>query len=323
MLDAERPSESSSALPTDEWIRILDEDYLNGYIMDDGATVKVAVGDEETRKAVVSTLVDLANHANFVTARVDALTCKVHLVHNLFNGVAQQIDWPSLARLFVRRGLAERGYPAPSGDGLDLQVIADEHGLELALMRRELLQMLTERLYQNTDLTREMRLAAVQLCLAVAEGTDQATRMGQNIQEWLCGELRLVSALKQALIFQKVNRHNARGLLSSLGSWARMAGKSGVVVTVDIARYLEQAADPNQGLKFSKSATLEVYEVVRQFIDGTDEMEGTMLVFLTGPEFLIDGVRGMKSYGALRLRLYADVLDRSRPNPLSPMVTLG
>ena len=102
-----------------------------------------------------------------------------------------------------------------------------------------------------------------------------------------------------------------------------MAGKSGVVVTVDIARYLEQAADPNQGRRFSKSATLEVYEVVRQFIDGTDEMEGTMLVFLTGPEFLIDGVRGMKSYGALRLRLYADVLDRSRPNPLSPMVTLG
>jgi hypothetical protein len=291
--------------------------------MDGGATVKVVVANDDTRKTVATTLVDLSGNANFVTAKVDAISCKVHLVHNLFNGIAQQIDWLNLARHFVRRGLAQRGYPAPLGDGLDLQEIADKHGLELALMRRELNQMLTARLYQNPDLNREMRLAAVQLCLAVAEGTDQATKMGQNIQEWLCGELRLISALKQALIFQKVNRHNARGLVSSLGSWARMAGKSGVVVTLDIARYLEQAADPNLGLKFSKSATLEVYEVIRQFIDGTDEMEGTMLVFLTGPDFLTDPQRGMKSYDALRLRLYADVLDRSRPNPLSPMVSLG
>jgi hypothetical protein len=323
MLEADRLSEASHRLSTDAWLRILDEDYLNGYLMDGGATVRVVVADENTRKSVAATLVDKAEHANFITAKVDALTCKIHLVHNLFSGIAQQVNWPILAREFVRRGLADRGYPAPPGDALDLQEIAHKHGLELALMRRELLRMLTERVFQNSELNREMRLAAVQLCLAVAEGTDQATKMGQNIQEWLCGELRLISALKQALIFQKVNRHNARGLISSLGTWARMAGKSGVVVTLDIARYLESAADSNEGLKFSKSATLEVYEVVRQFIDGTDEMDGTMLVFLTGEDFLTDVQRGMKSYDALRLRLYADVLDRSRPNPLSPMVTLG
>jgi P-loop Domain of unknown function (DUF2791) len=322
LVEPEDRSEAANRLSTDEWLRIMQDDYLKGYLRDGGATVKVVVAEEETRKDVVASLLERAHHANFVTANVDALTCKVHLVHNLFNSMAQQVDWPSLARDFVRRGLADRGYPAPPGDGLDLQEIADKHGLELALMRRQLNQMLTERLYQNSELTREMRLAAVQLCLAVAEGTDQATKMGQNIQEWLCGELRLISALKQALIFQKVNRHNARGLISSLGSWARMAGKSGVVVTLDIARYLEPAGDPNQGLRFSKSATLEVYEVVRQFIDGTDEMVGTMLVFLTGADFLTDVQRGMKAYDALRLRLYDDVRDRSRPNPLSPMVTL-
>ena len=300
----------------------MDDDYLKGYLHDGGATVKVVVVDEQHRKGVAVALLDRAGQANFVTANIDSLTCKVHLVHNLFNSIAQYVDWPSLARDFIRRGLADRGYPAPPGDGLDLQEIADQHGLDLALMRRQLNQMLTERLYHNSDLTREMRLAAVQLCLAVAEGTDQATKMGQNIQEWLCGELRLISALKQALIFQKVNRHNARGLITSLGSWARMAGKSGVVVTVNIARYLDPAADPTQGLRFTKSATLEVYEVVRQFIDGTDEMVGTMLVFLTGTEFLTDEQRGMRAYDALRLRLYDDVRDKSRPNPLSPMVTL-
>jgi hypothetical protein len=322
MQDSQQSPDLPYRLSADEWLRIVDDDYLRGYIRRGGATVKLVVAEQQTRQHVATVLLDYARRADFVTAEVDARTCKVHLVHNLLNHIAEDVDWPALARDVVRRGLTDRALPPPSGEVLDLQEIADQHGLDLTLVRREMQQMLTERIYKNSELVREMRLAAVQLCLAAAEGTDQAAAMSQNIRDWFCGDLRLVGALKPALIFQKVNRHNARGLLNSLGSWVRLAGKSGLVVVMDITRYLEPASDPADGFRYPKSATIEAYEVVRQFIDGTDEMVGTMLVFLTGSDFQTDPLRGMRTYDALRLRLYDDVRDRSRPNPLSPLVSL-
>jgi hypothetical protein len=305
-----------------EWLSIIDREYLIGYVREGGATVKVVVADPETRGHVGTALLERATEAGYVTASVDSRNCKIHLIHNLFNNVAADVDWLALARDFLRRELSDSGFAPPPGEALNLQAIAHQHGIDPVLMHREVLQMLTRRLLDNSELSREMRLAAVQLCLTVAEGTDQAKQMGANLLDWLHGDLRLISALKKALIFQKVNRHNARGLLTSLGSWARMAGRSGLVVTIDIARYLDAAADPELGLRHTKFATIEAYEVVRQFIDGTDEMEGTLLVFLTGTAFPTDEHRGMRVYEALRLRLYEDVRDRSRPNPLSPMVTL-
>jgi hypothetical protein len=310
------------AIALDDWLEIADREYIQAYVIDGGATVKVVVAEENATKELATGIIGRAKQAGFVTAIVDSSSCKVHLIHNLWYSVAQQVDWATLAREFVRQGLAERGYPVPPSEVLDLQDVADHHGLELALMRRQLNQMLSTRLYQNHDLTREMRLATVQLCLAAAEGTDQAVLMGQSIHEWLCGDLRLVGALKQALIFRKINRHNARGLLSSLGSWVRLAGRSGFVAVVDITRYLDLAPDPNQGLRFTRTAALEVYEVIRQFIDGTDKMVSTLLVFITDPSFLVDAPRDLIRSGLGGIDFDDDVRDRRQANPLSSMVAI-
>jgi hypothetical protein len=66
-----------------------------------------------------------------------------------------------------------------------------------------------------------------------------------------------------------------------------------------------------------------MWETLRQFVDGTDDLTGGLFVFLVGREFLEDDERGMRGYNALHLRLTDDVRDRRRPNPLAAMVRLA
>ena len=74
-----------------------------------------------------------------------------------------------------------------------------------------------------------------------------------------------------------VARHNAWPLLYSLTRWLRTAGRSGLVLDLDLGR-LVVARRPPVGLRdghyYSKAAILDAYEVLRQLIDATDELEG-------------------------------------------------
>ena len=69
---------------------------------------------------------------------------------------------------------------------------------------------------------------------------------------------------------------------------------------------------------------MDAFEVLRQFIDATDEMEH-MMVLVVAPEELLDteSKRGFAAYRALRNRIWDDVRDRERPNPCAPMVRVG
>src|SRR5215831_10169818 len=75
--------------------------------------------------------------------------------------------------------------------------------------------------------------------------------------------------------------------------------------------------------RYSKAAALDMWETLRQFIDGADDLGGGLFVFLVGPEFVEDDARGMRGYNALNFRLTDDVRDRRRPNPLAPMVRIA
>jgi hypothetical protein len=67
----------------------------------------------------------------------------------------------------------------------------------------------------------------------------------------------------------------------------------------------------------------DAYEVLRQFIDDTDEMEGLLVVILAPKEFLNDDKRGLDCYSALKLRIWDEVRDRHRPNPLASLVRVS
>ena len=194
-------------------------------------------------------------------------------------------------------------------------------------MRRIVNSRLRDRLFRDYAMTHEFRIAMLRLCQAQLDPQDVGSGITEAIKEWLQGELRLISSLKSSLIFQKIGRHNGRHMLFSLSHWLHVTGKAGLVMVLDISRFLEakRPQEPDGSLYYTKPAVIEGYEVLRQFVDGTDELEFCLVVVLAPESFLTaeERQRGLRDYEALRLRIWDEVRDRQRPNPLSSLIRLS
>jgi hypothetical protein len=156
----------------------------------------------------------------------------------------------------------------------------------------------------------------IALCRAVIEPDDAGRYLAEALDEWLVGELRLVRNLKDALIGQKITRLNARHMLASLARWLRLCDRGGLVLVLDVTRCLDDRA-AGGGLAYTAAALLDVYEALRQFIDGADGVDGSLVVVVADERFLTDDRRGVHRYDALKSRIWDDVRDRARANPLA------
>lgn len=308
-----------------EWLTVVRDDYLRDYVPGGGAAVKFAVSSADAGRADLrDALRILADEHGFSFVAVDAEHARIHLMDRLFHAVAQQIDWDALTRAYLEQQMRVRGLRilAP-GEPLELARIAELNAAPEMLLRAELRRAIENDLFADYAMSREFRLAMIQLCLAQLDPTDNPA-LEVSVKEWLRGELRLLSEVKRALIFQRIARHNARHLLYSLSHWLTRAGRSGLVLLLDVARYADVArpAERGEGFYYSTSATMDLYEMLRQLVDGTDEAQSCFVAVLAGPDFVQDDRRGVRSYQALSFRIWDEVYDRNRENPLSSLVRI-
>lgn len=315
-------SELELALP--DWLTAVRGEYLTTFVREGGATVKVAVvPTPETGAATTGQLLAQARDLGYVVAQVDAGLCKVHLLHNLFFEIARQIEWDALARDFLREELIGAGFTLPAGGGLDVEAIARLNDLDVTIVRQDVRAALTRKLMRDRGLSRQFRLAALALCQAELQPDDLRRELAQHVLAWLRGELPRIGPLRDAFIYQRIDRHTARVMIQSASAFVRKAGRQGLAVVADVSRYALKLPVDEPRNRYSKAAALDMWETLRQFVDGTDDLEGGMFVFLVGPSFVEDHERGMRAYNALHLRLTDDVRDRRRPNPLAPMVRIA
>ncbi|MGI8915418.1 MAG: BREX system ATP-binding domain-containing protein [Chloroflexota bacterium] len=309
----------------EEWLTIGQREYLAGFVRDGGAAVKVLVpADDPSRQALLDGLQALSGEAGYFFAAVNGETARLHMIDKLFHAVAQQIPWEALTQAFLRRLFGEQGLKLPAEpEGATLAAIAALNEYPELLFRREVSRWLDRAILQDYQMSREFRLAMLQLCEAHLEPTNDPG-LEQSIKAWLGGELRLLSTVKRAQIYQRVARHNARHMLDSLVHWLTLAGHSGLVLTLDVSRYAQtvRPADRTNGLYYTSANAMDAYEVVRQFIDAADELERCFIAVVAGQEFLHDDRRGLRSYQALYLRVADEVRDRHRQNPLASLVRL-
>ena len=313
-----------------EWLTVVQREYLQSFIRDGGATVKFLVPTEEINHGGLRQgLRSIADAEGYQFAWVDAATTRVYMIDQLFQEVAQQVDWEELSFSFVSRLLIEQGLTLPSERfDFTLQNLAALNQRDVRLLQQELLALPEKRLLQDYRMNQEFRLAMVRLCQAQFGGDRMSPVPAEVIKEWLYGRLRRLVELKPALIFQKVARDNARHLLSSLSYWLHLAGKSGLVLMLDISRCLVQRPRPKEQQDDSRYYTLamalDTYEVLRQFIDATDELEFCFVVVIAPPTFLHpDERRGVYSYDALRMRIWDEIYDKQRVNPFSTLLRLS
>jgi hypothetical protein len=311
-------------LRTSDWLGTLEQEYLRDYIPHGGAAVKFAVvPSPSVAKEATIELQRLAMLGGFQFAFVNSSETRLHMVDQLFFAVARQVDWDGLARQFVRQLLERNGYHIPDdAKRFTFRDIAEFNDDDESELRRAMRNLLRRHVYVDYDMAQEFRIAMLRLCQAQLEQAEVDRYEREAVRDWLRGDLRLISALKPLRIFQKIARHNARDMFVSLTHWLRVVGKHGLVVTLEISRYTTDRRPNDGSLPYSPMAAMDLYEVLRQFIDATDELEGCLLVVLAPTAFLEDGKRGLTRYDPLRMRIADDVRDRNRANPLSSLIRL-
>jgi hypothetical protein len=318
----------TALLPMDEWLEHLQGEYLDRYVRGGGAAVKFAVPcDGSTTGTVLGAVEQNARRADYLVVKLDAATTRIHLMDRLFFAIADQIDWDDLV-LGVLEGLAaSEGFrmpPVVSRQGLAGQLAtaneADEDYVRMVVTKR-----VQDAVFKDRTLAKDFRVAMAWLCQARLNGGDEGAMTTTQITEWLTGQVSAISAMKPYQIFTKVNRTNARYLLESLLAWVIKAGKAGTLVLLDAERLLEKSRVADGTVNYTKSSLLDAYEVLRQFIDSTDDLTATLIV-VSADERLLDtevGSRGIASYQALKNRIYDEVRDREHPNPMASLVRLS
>ncbi len=228
-----------------DWLPVLRREYLQNFLRNGGAAVKFVIPEERREhEELWKELGRAAQEDGYVFVEVDAANTKVHMVDKLFNEVAGQIAWDDLAHAFLCLTLLDSSYLVPAEqEEFSLSRIAYLNGLDVPEMRAIINNRLRERLSQDYAMTHEFRMAMLKLCQAQLDPQDLSVGVAEAVREWLRGDLRLISGLKSASIFQKIGRHNARDLLSSLSHWLHLTGQSGLVLAIDISRFLETKRD--------------------------------------------------------------------------------
>jgi hypothetical protein len=311
------------ALSLDEWVDLVRREYLSEFVASGGAAVKLAVAAPDAVVPVLDALESAARAEGYLAARVSAARTRVHSVDRIFQAVARQVEWDEATDRYLRRLLGEHGIGGLEGRSLqEMDAIADANGRLKSDLYAEIGRLISHHLLENRTLSREFRAAVAMLCWGRINPGNVSPTDAEIVHQWFVGERCSMAALKRLQIYQRIARHNARWILLSLARWLREAGHAGLVLLLDLRAVV--ATDPldAEGLRYTRTGVLDTYEVLRQFIDETDEMEHLMVIGVAGPGLVEDPRRSVDNYTALKMRTSDEVRDRSRANPLSAMVRI-
>ncbi|MCX7621937.1 MAG: ATP-binding protein [Acidimicrobiales bacterium] len=318
----------TAMLSLSDWVNALERYYLAEYVRGGGSSVKFAVCFDGVRTdQAIDALIERARTLGYLAARIDSREVKVHMIEKLFGSIVKQLPWDDLT-LRVLLEFARQNHwlvpDRPTTAGL-VEQLEQLNGLGTQQISLELQRCIGEGIFRDRSLAKDFRLAMLWLARARLVAAPGNNAIRDQILEWLRVEVRAISAMKQYQIFTKINRANARHLLGSLLAWIRRAGYPGLVVGIDAGRLLQRQRVDDGTLNYSPAALLDAYEVMRQFIDATDEFDGLLLVVSLGEEFLdIDPRgRGIGRYPALMYRAYDEVRDRNLANPLTALTRLA
>lgn len=320
-------------IPLNEWLHVIDNEYLSHFIREGGASIKFAVAPEESRAELAAAMKARCEAQGYLVAHLDAGAMRAHMPQDIFFGLARQLDWRLLARRRILSLAKDKGYEVggidPGADGDIVEALANAKGLQSDYFRRVHFEPKIELGIQNdvfssTALAKDFRVAMSCLCVCESDGGEYT---GQPIIDWLTGETTRISDLRPFPIYTSINRTTARYFIQSALHWVRHAGYAGTVILFDNSR-VTLAPDPKDGLRYyTKAMTMDHYELLREFIDGADRLAGTLMLVITSEDFL-DGSadRGSRGYGiyeALQTRVMNDVHDRNLANPVASLVRLS
>ena len=319
----------SNTLSIKEWCSVIKEEYLEGFVREGGSSIKFAVPSGDHLSVLLKDAIrSISSSLGYMVVEVDSGETRVHMPQEIFFQIAQQIDWLLLARRVLLRLCQDAGYVTdaidPEHEHSIIQAVSAANSVEEGMIALDLPSPLFRAVAQNANMSVDFRVAMTQLCRMEMRPAELGQEANPLI-EWLTGRNRRVSHVRDFSIRNAIVRTNARHFLQSLLYWVRFVGYSGMVVLLDNSR-VTLRRNPRDGLLFySRTATLDHYELLRELIDGTDRLEGLFMAVLADQGFLDpdNQQRGYGIYQALRWRIGDEVRDRNQGNPMATLVRLA
>ncbi|MCX6628355.1 MAG: DUF2791 family P-loop domain-containing protein [Candidatus Solibacter sp.] len=308
-----------------DWLRYIGEEYLTTFIGDGGSAIKFAVPmDDGLRSDLFDGLAAIGDQAGYLVVKINAAETKVNMVDEIFFRTAEQIPWHILSRKVIAKLAAESGYSwVDCGDGPLYRHLADENQVDPQMLLLDLKKSIGNKVFKHRNLSKDFRVAMTHLCIAELSGGQDGTTTIKVLTEWLTGRNKAMSAVKPFQIFRKINRATARYFFESLLHWVRLAGYPGVVIVMDAQRVMLARNPHDLGLFYSKAAVLDTYEVLRQFIDAADQLDGCFITVVPDIAFLEDLGRGIRRYEALMFRVFDEIRDKHLVNPMASLVRIS
>jgi hypothetical protein len=312
-------------MSSDSYADFLGREYLASYLPAGGGSVKLVVtGDADVADRFERSLQAVADRDHALMVSLSAETTKVHMIDQVFFAVARQINWDQVAVAIVNTAYDNIAVPASPGR-LTVAEVAADHDLDPRELYRSVRRALEHILLTDTTLPRELRRGLLRLAQAHLGSGDVNSAEAFVVHGWLTGERVGLRELRDAMIYARIGRHNARTMLTSVGRLLLRAGYGGLVLHCDLTRLAEARRPPvpeRTGIYYSKAAVLDAYELLRQLIDATDDLAGMLVIAVVPPELVSDEKRGLPAYAALQLRVADEVRDRRRTNPYASLVRL-
>lgn len=320
----------ANTIPLREWLNVIESEYLSSFVPDGGASVKFAVASDELKPDLHTAVKQVCARSGMLLVSLDAASRRAHMPQDLFHGFAASVDWREAARRMILKLARDRVYVVdgidPQSDANVFEAIAEVNNLEHQFVLGNLRPLIQDRVYREPLMARDFRVAMTQLCLAEDTRTGE-TYGGQPIIDWLTGSNNRISSVRPFSIYTSINRTTARHFFESALFWLHHVGYPGTIILLDNAR-VTLARNPRDGLRYyTRAMVLEHYELLREFVDTTDRLTGTLLVVVTSSDFLEEETgsrnRGFGIYQALMTRVIDDVRDRNLVNPVASLVRLS
>jgi hypothetical protein len=311
------------ALPTERWLNVIEAEYFSAYLPAGGAAAKFVIADDAAIARLRNAAPTLAQRHGLLALHVSAREARLHMLQDVFFAMARALPWDALLQRYTQDLFTRNGYAWPrSGEALTMPELAQEFGIAANLLARSRDQWLSRDLWEDAHLAQDFRAAMLCLCLARLE--PEAGTIESPVMQWLRGEKVGLPQLRRYDIAARINRTNARAMLISLCHFVRKAGARGLLLTLDLRPALRVVPADEAGLRYSPAAMMDLYEVLREIIDGIEHLPGLFLLGLADQTLVAgDRHRTLDMYKALEMRIWPDVRPGDRQNPLAPLVTVS
>lgn len=305
---------------TDFW----QEKYLQEYIREGGSKIKFVTGRAGSGKSHLLELMSLvAEDENYVTVDFSARNIWIHDFKEIYAEIFHQSSILECLGRCAHQIIGDMGYDYHEiPQGSTFMDYLSHNDMGDAITKREIRLQLKSMFLENPLIDNNFALA----CSLITGGLlGHPLLEGQNkemLLSWLAGDksVKLPSLRSLGLSPSRITKFNARHMLRSLAEIIRLAGYSGLFITIDNLEILlnRSSLEP---IHYTKLKREDTYESIRQLVDDIDSMKNIMFVFAFDRELLDNDSGGIKSYQALWMRIQNEIIGE-RLNRFTDIVDL-